>query len=123
MVISSAMSSTVPLGRSGLGLAALSHGSAHLEDRFLADPLDQVMIRKMFIDHDLQHAFAVAQINEGHAPQFAHVVHPAIEGDGLPHLVFADLRRSNSPVSKVFFQPFVQVLAGDTHLFLGLSCF
>ena len=49
------------------------------------------------VDHDLQQAFAVAQVDEGQAAQLAHVVHPAVDGDGLAGMLLADGAAVNFP--------------------------
>ncbi len=66
----------------GIGLGAHHHLSAHGQDRFLADALEQFRVGEGLVDHDLQQAFAVAQVDKGQAAQFAHVVHPAVNRDG-----------------------------------------
>ena len=84
--ISSASTSISPLTRFGFTVPCrtLAHASGDLHDELLAQLVGRREgLRRVGIAHDLHQAFAVAQVDENHAPVVAAAVHPAAERDRL----------------------------------------
>ncbi len=68
------------------------HQAAHLDDELAAQALglaEQGLVVR--IEHDLQQALAVAQVDEDHPAMIAAPVHPAGDGNFLTRQLFIDL--------------------------------